>query len=65
MKEAVGKEELRQQAGGRRRVRPRSSWGFHHLVPAEVQRPDGGVSVAASVALWVRTDRVTAGEFPV
>lgn len=65
MKEAVGKEELWQQAGGRRRVRPRSSLGFYHLGPAEVQRSDGGVSVTASVALWVCTDRVTAGEIPV
>lgn len=65
MKEAVGKEALRQQAGGRRRVRPRSSLGFDHRVPAEVQRSDGGVSVAASVALWVCRDRGTAGEFPV
>lgn len=37
MKEAVGKEELWQQAGGR------SSLGFYHRVPAEVQRSDGGV----------------------
>lgn len=43
MKEAVGKEELWQQAGGRRRVSPRSSLGFYHLAPAEVQRSDGGV----------------------
>lgn len=50
MKEAVGKEELWQQAGGRRRVRPRSSSGFYHLVP------DGGVAAAAPVALWVCTD---------
>lgn len=43
MKEAVGKEELWQQTGGRRRVRAPTRLGFYHLVPAEVQthRADG------------------------
>lgn len=46
-----------------RREEPTELCGL--LPSSEVQRSDGGVSVAASVALWVSTERVTAREFPV
>lgn len=66
MKEAVGKEELWQQAGGRRRVRAATSLGFYHLLPAELHthQADGGSEAQHRLCLDRGAPPGEGGTFP-